>query len=123
MPRLFITVFLSACLAVSASAQKKEQGRIENAGLVMKEILAIPEGIPRNLLAKAPCVVVIPSVLKFAVAVGGSYGRGVMTCRSGDDFTGPWGPPSMIALEGGSFGFQAGGQATDFVLLLMNKRA
>src|SRR5215475_7990548 len=93
MPRLFITVFLSACLAVSASAQKKEQGRIENAGLVMKEILAIPEGIPRSLLAKAPCVVVIPSVLKFAVAVGGS------------------------------FGFQAGGQATDFVLLLMNKRA
>jgi lipid-binding SYLF domain-containing protein len=106
-----------------ASAQEKERDRIENAGLVMSEILNIPESIPDNLLAKAPCVVVIPSVLKLAFIIGGSYGRGVMTCRGGDDFKGLWGAPSMMALEGGSFGFQAGGQATDFVLLLMNARS
>jgi lipid-binding SYLF domain-containing protein len=106
-----------------AWAQEKERARVENAGLVMTEILNIPESIPNNLLLKAPCVVIFPSVLKLAFIGGGSFGRGVMTCRTGQDFKGPWGAPSMMALEGGSFGFQAGAQATDFVLLLMKKRA
>jgi len=100
----------------------KEQDRLETAGTVMKEILDIPDDIPQDLLDKAECVIVIPSVLKFAIGIGGSYGRGAMTCRSGEHFTGPWGAPSMIALEGGSIGLQLGGQATDFVLLVMNSR-
>jgi lipid-binding SYLF domain-containing protein len=88
----------------------------------MEEILNIPDSIPQDLLDKAECVVVFPSVLKFAIGFGGSYGRGVMTCRSGEHFTGPWGAPTMMALEGGSFGLQLGGTATDFVLLIMNPR-
>jgi len=100
---------------------QKEEDRLDNAGHVMGEILDIPDDIPQSLLDKADCVIVIPSVLKFAIGIGGSYGRGAMTCRSGDDFRGPWGAPSMMALEGGSFGLQLGGQATDFVLLVMNQ--
>ena len=103
-------------------AQKKENERVTNAGRVMSEILQIPDNIPSDLLQKAECVIVLPSVLKFAVGIGGSYGRGVMTCRSGVNFNGSWSAPSMIALEGGSFGLQLGGQATDFVLLVMNTR-
>jgi len=100
----------------------KEQDRLETAGTVMKEILDIPDDISQDLLDKAECVIVIPSVLKIAIGIGGSYGRGAMTCRSGEHFTGPWGAPSMIALEGGSIGLQLGGQSTDFVLLVMNPR-
>src|ERR1700676_4549396 len=100
----------------------KETDRLENAGSVMEEILNIPDNIPQDLLDKAECVVVFPSVLKAACIVGGSYGRGAMVCRSGEQFTGPWGAPSMAPLEGGSLGFQLGGQATDFVLLIMNPR-
>jgi lipid-binding SYLF domain-containing protein len=100
----------------------KETDRLENAGMVMEEIMNIPDDIPQDLLDKAECVVVFPSVLKAAFIVGGSYGRGAMVCRSGEHFTGPWGAPSMAALEGGSVGFQLGGQATDFVLLIMNPR-
>lgn len=103
-------------------AQKKENERVASAGRVMAEILHIPDNIPSDLLQKAECVIVLPSVLKFAIGIGGSYGRGVMVCRSGEDFSGAWGAPSMIALEGGSFGLQLGGQATDFVLLVMNRR-
>jgi lipid-binding SYLF domain-containing protein len=103
-------------------ADNKDEDRLQNAGEVMKEIIDIPDDIPQNLLDKADCVIVIPSVLKAAFIVGGSYGRGAMTCRSGEDFQGPWGAPTMMALEGGSFGFQLGGQATDFVLLVMNTR-
>ena len=88
----------------------------------MKEILDIPDDIPQDLLDKADCVIVMPSVIKAAIGIGGSYGRGAMTCRSGDTFQGPWSAPTMMALEGGSFGFQLGGQATDFVLLVMNQR-
>ena len=104
-----------------ADDKSKDEGRLENAGQVMKEILDIPDDIPQSLMDKADCVIVIPSVLKAAFIVGGSYGRGAMTCRSGDNFRGPWGAPTMMALEGGSFGFQIGGQATDFVLLVMNE--
>src|SRR6266481_9072750 len=110
-------------LAASAFADaKKQQERLENSGKVIKEILNVPDNIPQDLLDKAKCVIVLPSVIKFAIGIGGSYGRGVMTCRTGENFTGPWGSPSIIALEGGSVGFQLGGQATDFVLLLMSPR-
>jgi lipid-binding SYLF domain-containing protein len=101
-------------------AETKEQERLENSGLVLEEIMNVPDDIPANLVDKAECVIVLPSVVKFAFVLGGSYGRGAMTCRSGETFTGPWGPPTMMALEGGSLGFQIGGQATDFVILVMN---
>src|SRR6202048_287361 len=106
----------------NASDQTKEDDRLKNCGNVLKEILDVPDNIPQDLLDKADCVVVFPSVLKAAFIVGGSYGRGAMSCRKGEDFRGPWGPPTMMALEGGSFGFQIGGEATDFVLLVMNER-
>ena len=109
-------------LPVLAADDMKETDRLENAGTVMEEIMNVPDNIPQELLDKAECVVVFPSVLKFAIGLGGSYGRGAMLCRTGEHFTGPWGAPSMAALEGGSFGFQLGGQATDFVLLIMNPR-
>jgi lipid-binding SYLF domain-containing protein len=105
----------------SASDQAKDDDRLINCGTVLKEILDVPDNIPQDLLDKADCVVVFPSVLKAAFIVGGSYGRGAMSCRRGEDFRGPWGAPTMMALEGGSFGFQIGGQATDFVLLVMNE--
>src|ERR1700737_2078425 len=104
------------------TSDKEERERLVNAGKVMKEILDIPDDIPQDILDKARCVVVLPSVVKAAFVVGGSYGRGVMVCRTGKDFTGPWGAPVMMALEGGSVGFQIGGQATDFVILVMNTR-
>ena len=106
----------------SASDQTKDDDRLRNSGTVLKEILGVPDSIPQDLLDKADCVVVFPSVLKAAFIVGGSYGRGAMSCRKGEDFKGAWGAPTMMALEGGSFGFQIGGQATDFVLLVMNDR-
>ena len=115
-------VTLPTLLSPTPTRADKDTDRLENAGMVMKEIIDIPDDIPQSLLDKADCVIVIPSVLKAAFIVGGSYGRGAMTCRSGDDFQGPWGAPTMMALEGGSFGFQLGGQATDFVLLVMNQR-
>src|ERR1700704_5023459 len=105
----------------NASDQTKDDDRLRNCGTVLKEILDVPDNIPQDLLDKADCVVVFPSVLKAAFIVGGSYGRGAMSCRKGEDFRGPWGAPTMMALEGGSFGFQIGGQATDFVLLVMNE--
>jgi len=111
-------------LAVTSWADDKvkDEDRLRNSGTVLNEILRVPDNIPQNLLDKAECVVVFPSVLKAAFVVGGSYGRGAMTCRKGQNFNGPWGAPSMMALEGGSVGFQIGGQATDFVLLVMNDR-
>jgi len=101
---------------------KAEQDRLQNAGTVMQEILKVPDDIPQDLINKARCVVVMPSVLKAAFVVGGSYGRGTMVCRTGKDFNGPWGAPAMYALEGGSIGLQIGGEATDFVFLVMNDR-
>jgi SH3 domain-containing YSC84-like protein 1 len=103
-------------------ASAKEEDRLQNANVVMQEVLRVPDSIPQDLLDHARCVIVMPSVLKGAFVVGGSYGRGTMVCRTGQDFTGPWGAPAMYALEGGSFGFQIGGEATDFVLLVMNNR-
>src|SRR6266404_1613583 len=118
-------LFASALLfteAASAADQTKDDDRLRNCGTVLKEILDVPDDIPQDLLDKADCVVVFPSVLKAAFIVGGSYGRGAMLCRRGEDFKGPWGAPTMMALEGGSFGLQIGGEATDFVLLVMNDR-
>src|SRR3984893_7925647 len=108
--------------AVTTSAQTKVDDRLRDSGRVLKEILDVPDSIPQDLLDKADCVVVFPSVLKAAFIVGGSYGRGAMSCRQGQDFKGRWGAPTMMALEGGSFGFQIGGGGTDFVLLIMNGR-
>ena len=108
--------------ARNSSEAKTEQDRLQNAGTVMKEVLNVPDDIPQDLLDKARCVVVMPSVLKAAFVVGGSYGRGTMVCRTGKNFTGHWGAPAMYALEGGSIGFQLGGEATDFVFLVMNDR-
>src|SRR4029077_10796555 len=99
---------------------EKEQDRVKSAGTVLIEIVNIPDNIPKDLFDRAECVIVLPSVLKFAIGIGGSYGRGVMSCRTGEHFTGPWSAPAMYALEGGNLGFQLGGQATDFVLLVMN---
>lgn len=119
----WIAVALCVCFADHLAAQQKERERLNESYLVMKEIHGMPDkGIPRDLLNKAECVVVFPSVKKAAFVVGASYGRGVMTCRSGQNFRGSWSAPAMFAMEGGSFGFQIGGQATDFVLLIMNER-
>ncbi|HSK09334.1 MAG TPA: lipid-binding SYLF domain-containing protein [Vicinamibacterales bacterium] len=107
---------------VSLAAQAKEQSRLEDCGFVMEEILGVPDNIPQELLDRAECVIVIPSMVKGAIGLGYSRGRGAMLCRSGKAFDGPWGPPAMYALDGGSFGFQLGGQATDLVLLVMNPR-
>jgi lipid-binding SYLF domain-containing protein len=120
MKNRWIGVGLLAALAVPAYAQEKEEERVENAGTVMKEILNAPDSIPQSVLDKAYCVAVLPSVKKFAIGIGGSYGRGVMTCRGGKDFKGKWGAPTMMALEGASAGLQLGGEATDFVLLMMS---
>jgi lipid-binding SYLF domain-containing protein len=123
MKRALFGLSLALALALPLFAQEKEKERVENAGKVMQEILNAPDGIPQSVLDKADCVVILPSVLKFAIGVGGSYGRGVMTCRSGPKFSGHWGPPTMMALEGGSVGLQLGGNATDFILLLMSPRS
>jgi lipid-binding SYLF domain-containing protein len=119
---MIVMCALLIALPVLANDQEKDQDRLKSAGVVLQEILNIPDNIPQDLLDKADCVVVFPSVLKAAFVVGASYGRGVMACRQGENFNGPWGAPTMMALEGGSFGLQLGGEATDFVLLVMNDR-
>jgi SH3 domain-containing YSC84-like protein 1 len=117
-----ILLLLMLLLAAMTWAQEKETDRLKECGTVMKEILAVPDGIPQELLDRAECVVVFPSVKKIAIGIGGSYGRGAMVCRSGANYTGPWGPPAMYALEGANIGLQLGGQATDYVLLVLNNR-
>jgi len=123
MIRKSILVFcLGLVAAATVFAANKEQKRLENSGVVMQEIMNIPDNIPQEVMEKAKCVIVFPSVLKAAFVVGASYGRGAMVCRTGREFSGPWGAPAMYALEGGSVGFQIGGEATDLVLLIMNDR-
>ena len=119
LPRLLITLL---ALSTTLAAQGKEEDRLRACGTVLKEILAIPDNIPKELVDKSECVIVFPSVKKFALGVGGSYGRGAMTCRTGESFNGPWSAPTLMALEGGSIGLQMGGQETDFVILIMNNR-
>jgi lipid-binding SYLF domain-containing protein len=119
----FLACALTAFFASTVvQAQEHEADRLRHAGEVLMEILNIPDNIPKGVLDKSECVIVIPSVKKFAIGVGGNYGRGAVTCRGGQTFTGPWGPPAMVALEGGNIGFQLGGQATDFVLLVVNPK-
>lgn len=118
-----LVISLTFALALPAVAQDKESDRVESAGKVMQEILAAPDSIPRSILDKTECVVILPSVLKFSFGLGSSYGRGVMTCRSGKSFHGSWSAPAMMALEGASAGLQFGGNSTDFVLLLMSQRS
>lgn len=115
-----VAVFL-ACTTFGAN-ESREQKRLEACGQVFKEILDIPDAIPKEILKKAECVIVIPSTLKFAIGIGGDFGRGAITCRTGQHFTGHWSAPALFALEGGNIGFQLGGEATDFVLLVMNPR-
>src|ERR1700688_3493886 len=123
MKKLMAVSLVLTLLGLPLGAQdKKEADRLENCGVVVKEIMDIPDDIPQDLIDKAECIIVYPSVLKAAFVVGGSYGRGAMTCRTGENFHGPWSAPSMMALEAGGVGFQIGGQATDFVLLVMNER-
>jgi SH3 domain-containing YSC84-like protein 1 len=122
---MFRKLAFGVCIVFAASslfAANKEQKRLENSGTVMQEVMGVPDNIPQELLEKAECVIVFPSVLKGAFIVGGSYGRGAMVCRTGEHFNGPWGAPAMYALEGGSVGFQLGGQATDLILLVMNEK-
>lgn len=122
---MFRNISLTLCFVLGSTAlyaADKEQDRLENAGVVMQEILDVPDNIPQELLEKAECVIVIPSMTKIAIGIGGSYGRGAMVCRSGKAFNGPWGAPAMFALQGGSFGLQLGGESTDVVLLVMNNR-
>lgn len=114
------SVLILAAPLLAAKSNEKEQDRVKDAGEVLKEIINIPDNIPKDLFDRAECIIVLPSVKKFAIGLGGSYGRGVMSCRTGQHYTGPWSAPAMYALEGGNIGFQLGGQATDFVLLVMN---
>jgi lipid-binding SYLF domain-containing protein len=128
MNRSLLALALVVCLVAPLFAAKnvnkipKEQQRLQESGRVLKEILDIPDALPKPLLDRAECVIVLPSTKKFAIGIGGSFGRGVMTCRSGAKFTGRWTAPALYALEGANIGLQIGGQATDFVLLVMNPR-
>ena len=117
-----LAVALLLTFPAFAANQTREQRRLEASGQVLKEILDIPDGVPKELLNKAECVIVLPSVLKFAIGIGGDFGRGAITCRTGQHFTGHWSAPALFALEGANIGFQLGGQATDFVLLVMNPK-
>jgi lipid-binding SYLF domain-containing protein len=119
------SLVIGVCLSFAAGAvyaATKEQKRLENCGVVMQEVLNIPDNLPRQVLDKAECVIVFPSVLKVAFGMGKEYGRGAMVCRTGKEFNGPWGAPAMYALEGDSIGMQIGGEATDLILLVMNQR-
>lgn len=123
MRKHFLVLAAMIIMVATAVAQdKKEEERLGEAATVLKEILAIPEGIPQDLLDKSECVIVFPSVVKAAIGIGGSYGRGAMSCRGGKDYAGPWSAPAMYALEGASIGLQLGGAATDYVLLVMNDK-
>jgi lipid-binding SYLF domain-containing protein len=117
-----LIVALFSTVTAFAATDERETDRVKDAGVVMKEILNIPDDIPQDLLDKAECLVILPSVKKGALGIGGSFGRGVMICRGGEHYTGKWGAPALYALEGISIGFQIGGQATDFVLLIMNPK-
>ena len=124
MIKRWISSLAAMALIVSplSADEKTVQDRVEECATVLKEVMDIPDDIPQDLIDKAECIVIYPSVIKAAFVFGGSYGRGAMTCRTGEHFTGPWSAPTMMALGGGSFGLQIGGQATDFVLLVMNQR-
>src|SRR5437879_12916985 len=118
---VFVIAIFLACPTFAAN-ESREQKRLAACGQVFKEVLDIPDGIPKDLLNKAECVIVIPSVLKFAIGVGGDFGRGAITCRTGQHFTGHWSAPALFAVEGANIGLQLGGEATDVVLLVINPK-
>jgi SH3 domain-containing YSC84-like protein 1 len=120
--RMIATLLTLIVFMAPAFAGDDERERLDDSAEALKAILNIPDGLPKELLNKAECVAVMPSVKKFALGFGGSYGRGVLVCRTGNNFTGPWGGPAMYRLEGASVGLQLGGQATDFLLLVMNTK-
>jgi lipid-binding SYLF domain-containing protein len=122
MKRYFVTMVCLSLAAGAVYAATKEQKRLEKCGTVMQEVLNIPDNLPQQVLAKAECVIVFPSLLKVAFGMGKDYGRGAMVCRTGKNFDGPWGAPAMYALEGDSIGMQIGGESTDLILLVMNQR-
>jgi lipid-binding SYLF domain-containing protein len=122
MKKLSVLILVYALVLSAFANDQKEKDRVKESGEVLKEILNIPDDIPEDLLDKAECVIILPSVKKGAFGIGASYGRGVMVCRGGEHYTGPWGPPALYALEGLNIGFQLGGEATDFVLLVMNPK-
>jgi lipid-binding SYLF domain-containing protein len=122
MKTLLALLLVCALVVPTFASSEKEKERVKQSGEVLKEILDIPDDIPQDLINKAECIIVLPSVKKGAFGVGASYGRGVMICRSGEHYTGPWGAPALYALEGINIGFQLGGEATDFVLLVMNPK-
>src|SRR5579862_1972554 len=122
MKTFLVLLLVSAFLLPAFADNQKEQGRVKESGQVLKEILNIPDDIPQELLDKAECLLILPSVKKGAFGIGGSFGRGIMICRSGQHYTGLWGPPAMYALEGINIGLQLGGEATDYVLLVMNPK-
>jgi len=121
---LLAMAILSLTIPTSLVAEDNdhEQERVKASGDVMKELLNSSSGVPISVLNKAECVIVLPSVKKGGFLVAAQYGRGVMTCRGGENFDGPWSAPAMMQSSGGSFGLQAGGQATDFVILVMNDK-
>jgi SH3 domain-containing YSC84-like protein 1 len=116
-----LLVVLMSTFAAFAD-DEREADRVKDAGVVLKEIMNIPDDIPQDLIDKAECLIILPSVKKGALGIGGSFGRGIMICRGGEHYKGKWGAPALYALEGVSIGFQIGGQATDFVLLVMNPK-
>ena len=120
MNKLYGLLLMCVFVPLGFAAGDTEADRVKDSGVVLREILNIPDDIPQDLIDKAECLIILPSVKKGAFGIGGSYGRGVMICRGGRHYTGSWGPPALYALEGVSIGFQLGGQATDFVLLVMN---
>ncbi len=122
MRRYFVIAAFLSIAAGAAYAATKEHKRLESCGVVLQEVLKIPDNLPQQVLAKAECVIVFPSVLRLAFGMGKEYGRGAMVCRTGKEFNGPWGAPAMFALEGDSIGMQLGGEATDLILLVMNQR-
>src|SRR5260370_30512256 len=111
-----------ACVSATAAKSKKEVERLQQCGEVLKEILDIPDNLPTDLLNDAECVIVFPSVKKFAMGVGGSYGRGAIVCRSGAHFTGPWGHPAMFAVAGGNIRVQPRRPATESLLLAIKPK-
>jgi SH3 domain-containing YSC84-like protein 1 len=126
--RIWTLALMLALASMTSAVQaqekddRKEADRLADAAVVLKDIFGMPDSIPQDLLDRAECAIVFPSVIKVAIGIGGSYGRGAIVCRTGAAYDGPWGAPAMFALEGASIGFQLGGQATDFVLLVMNDR-
>lgn len=121
MKRL-LAVVVCLSFVIPVLAQEREKDRLDDSAAVMKEVLGMPDSIPKDLIERSVCVIVFPSVKKGAFGIGGSYGRGVMTCRTGSEYTGSFAGAAMYALEGASIGFQLGGSATDYILLVMNPR-